>query len=138
MQIIKDSIEQQEAVRFSTNEMKTKLGDNSEIIRHVIPDFAVGCRRPTPGNGYLEALVKPNVTVITEEISEIVPKGIKLQSGKVIEVDVFICATGFNISFAPRFPLVGRNGINLGEQWKKRPEAYLTMAAANMPNHFSM
>ncbi|PVH75074.1 FAD/NAD(P)-binding domain-containing protein [Cadophora sp. DSE1049] len=134
--IIKDSIAQEEAMRFSTNEMKTKLGSDSQLVKHMIPDFAVGCRRPTPGNGYLEALVKPNVTVITEEISEIVPKGIKLKSGKVIEVDVFICATGFDISFAPRFPLVGRNGINLAKQWKTRPEAYLSMAAANMPNHF--
>ncbi|RDL35489.1 Uncharacterized protein BP5553_07420 [Venustampulla echinocandica] len=134
--IIKDSVEQEEAVSFLTNEMKAKLGANPGLIKHLIPDFAVGCRRPTPGNGYLEALIKPNVKVVTEEISEIVPKGIKLSSGEVLEVDVFICATGFDISFAPRFPLVGRNGVNLAEQWKTRPSSYLTMAAENMPNHF--
>jgi cation diffusion facilitator CzcD-associated flavoprotein CzcO len=118
--------------------MATKLKGDPTLLKHLIPDFAVGCRRPTPGNGYLEALTDPKVNVVTEEISEIVPKGIKLKSGKVIEVDTFICATGFDISFAPRFPLIGRNGINLSEQWKTRPEAYLSMAAANIPNHFSV
>jgi cation diffusion facilitator CzcD-associated flavoprotein CzcO len=137
-QIIKDSTEQEEAKRFSTKEMTSKLGSDSDLIKHIIPNFAVGCRRPTPGNGYLEALMKPNVTVVTEEISEIVPTGIKLNSGKVVEVDVFICATGFDISFAPRFPLIGRNGTNLAEQWKTRPTAYLSLAAENMPNYFSM
>jgi hypothetical protein len=118
--------------------MTTKLKGKASLVEHLIPNFAVGCRRPTPGNGYLEALTDPKVTVITEEISEIVPKGIKLANGEVVEVDTFICATGFDISFAPRFPLIGRNGINLAEQWKTRPEAYLSMSAANMPNHFSM
>jgi hypothetical protein len=117
--------------------MKTKLNSDANLLKHIIPDFAVGCRRPTPGNGYLEALTKPKVRVVTEEISEIVPEGIKLKSGEVLKVDMFICATGFDISFAPRFPLIGRNGINLAKQWKARPEAYLSMAAANFPNHFS-
>jgi cation diffusion facilitator CzcD-associated flavoprotein CzcO len=137
-QIIRDSEEQQEAKRFSTHEMTTKLAAKKSLVEHIVPDFAVGCRRPTPGNGYLEALTDPKVRVVTDEISEIVPEGIKLVTGEVIKVDTFICATGFDISFAPRFPLVGRNGINLATQWKSRPEAYLSMAAANIPNHFSM
>lgn len=117
--------------------MKTKLGQDSPLLQHMIPKFAVGCRRPTPGNGYLEALTSPKVRVITDEIAEVVPEGIKLTTGETVGVDVFICATGFDISFAPRFPLIGRKGIDLRDQWKKRPGAYLSLAAANMPNHFS-
>lgn len=118
--------------------MTTKLNNDPNLLKHIIPEFAVGCRRPTPGNGYLEALTQPKVRVVTDAISEIVPEGIKLTTGEVVKVDTFICATGFNISFAPRFPLVGRNGVSLAEQWKTRPEAYLSLAAANIPNHFSM
>ncbi|OBT89187.1 hypothetical protein VE02_01661 [Pseudogymnoascus sp. 03VT05] len=136
--IIRDSEEQEEAKRFLTHEMTTKLAAKKSLVEHIVPDFAVGCRRPTPGNGYLEALIDPKVRVVTDEIPEIVPEGIKLVTGEVIKVDTFICATGFDISFAPRFPLVGRNGINLATQWKTRPEAYLSMAAANTPNHFDM
>jgi len=117
--------------------MKTKLGDNNPLLKHLIPTFSVGCRRPTPGNGYLETLTKSNVRVATDPISEIVPEGIKLTTGEVIKCDIFICATGFDISFCPRYPVTGRNGKTLGEQWKQKPAAYLSLAVPNFPNHFS-
>lgn len=138
IQIIKDSPEQEEAVRFSINEMTEKLGRDSPLLKHILPDFAVGCRRPTPGNGYLEALTKPNVRVVTDHIVEIVPEGIKTATGEIIKVDIFVCATGFDISFCPRYPVVGQKGIQLGDQWKVKPEAYMSLAAPNFPNHFSM
>lgn len=136
-QLLKDTPEQAEAKRYSINEMKTKLGSNQRLIEKMIPEFAVGCRRPTPGNGYLEALSKPNVRVVTDHIDKIVPEGIALVTGEVLNVDTFICATGFDISFCPRFSLVGRNGIKLSEQWKDLPTAYLSLAADNFPNYFS-
>ena len=117
--------------------MKTKLGKDSPLVKYMIPTFNVGCRRPTPGNGYLEALGKSNVRVVTDHISEVVPKGIKLVTGEIIEVDMFICATGFDISFCPRYPVIGQNKASLAEQWRERPQAYLSMAVPNFPNHFS-
>jgi cation diffusion facilitator CzcD-associated flavoprotein CzcO len=117
--------------------MKSKLGENNPLVKHLIPTFAVGCRRPTPGNGYLEALTKENVRVVTDCITEIVPEGIKTETGEVIKVDMFICATGFDISFCPRYPVFGRDGICLGEQWKVKPMGYLSLAVPNFPNHFS-
>jgi cation diffusion facilitator CzcD-associated flavoprotein CzcO len=117
--------------------MTTKLNGNERLIKHMIPEFAVGCRRPTPGNGYLEALLKPNVRVVTDNIQNIIPEGIVLTTGEVIKVDTFICATGFDISFCPRFNLVGQNGVSLSEQWKSVPSAYLSLATENFPNYFS-
>jgi cation diffusion facilitator CzcD-associated flavoprotein CzcO len=117
--------------------MKSKLGKDSELIKHIVPSFAVGCRRPTPGNGYLEALTKDNVRVVTKAIVEIVPEGIRISSGEMISVDILICATGFDISFRPRYPIRGLNGIALSDQWKERPTAYLSLAIPNFPNHFS-
>lgn len=117
--------------------MTTKLGSNQRLIKKMIPDFAVGCRRPTPGNGYLEALCKSNVRVVTDHIDKIVSEGIALTTGEVIKVDSFICATGFDISFCPRFSLTGRNGVQISEQWKDLPTAYMSLGAANFPNYFS-
>ncbi|OAA59737.1 Flavin monooxygenase-like protein [Niveomyces insectorum RCEF 264] len=134
--IIKDSPEQAEAVRFSIEEMTSKLGNDSPLVKALVPSFAVGCRRPTPGNGYLEALLQDNVRVVTDTIAEVVPEGIKLSTGEVVAVDIFICATGFDISFRPRYPVHGLNGIALSEQWKDRPKAYLSLAVPNFPNHF--
>ena len=117
--------------------MKLKLGHNERLVKHMIPDFAVGCRRPTPGNGYLESLNEPNVRVVTDHIDRVVPEGIVLSTGEIISIDAFICATGFDISFCPRFPIIGLNGASLGEQWKDKPEGYLSVAAENFPNYFS-
>ena len=117
--------------------MKSKLGENTRLIERLIPDFGVGCRRPTPGNGYLEALCQENVTVITDEIQKISEDGIVLTTGDVLSVDVIICATGFDISFSPRFPLIGREGLSLSEHWQKTPEAYLSLAVEHFPNYFS-
>lgn len=135
--IIRNSPEQEAARTFALNEMKTKLGDNSPLLKHMLPTFGVGCRRPTPGNGYLEALTQDNVRVVTDHIKEIVPEGIKLETGEVIKIDMFICATGFDISFCPRYPILGRNGVALGDVWKEMPKAYLTLAVPEFPNHLS-
>ncbi|EXJ60795.1 hypothetical protein A1O7_04948 [Cladophialophora yegresii CBS 114405] len=134
--IIKDSPEQAEALAFSANEMKTKLGADSPLLKHLIPSFSVGCRRPTPGNGYLEALTKDNVRVVTDSIAEIVPEGIKTTTGEVLKVDIFVCATGFDISFCPRYPVIGKNGVSLADEWKEHPAAYLSLAVPKFPNHF--
>ncbi|CAH0023717.1 unnamed protein product [Clonostachys rhizophaga] len=134
--IIKDSVEQADAVKFSSEEVKSKLGAGHPLLKYFLPDFSVGCRRTTPGNGYLEALTKDNVRVVTDPIVEVVPEGIILATGEVVKVDMFICATGFDISFCPRYPLIGKDGIQLGKQWEKKPEAYMSMAVPNFPNHF--
>ncbi|KAH7010394.1 cyclohexanone monooxygenase [Ilyonectria destructans] len=134
--IIADSDEQQEAKEYSRKEMTSKLNDE-KLLKHLMPeDFAIGCRRPTPGNGYLEALTKDNVRVVTEEIDQVVSDGIQLKSTEIIKVDALICATGFDLSFCPRFDLIGRNGEDIHEKWKDLPEAYLSLAVSDFPNYF--
>jgi hypothetical protein len=117
--------------------MKRKLGGDSRLVDKVIPkNFNVGCRRPTPGDGYLEALIGEKTTVFTENIGSITPIGFTDQDGNAYECDVIICATGFDTSYRPRFPVIGLDGINLAELWAERPSSYLGIAAPKMPNYF--
>ncbi|KAI8242842.1 FAD-binding monooxygenase [Colletotrichum sp. SAR 10_96] len=135
--VIADSADQKEAREYSSNEMRVKLKDE-DILNYLMPkNFAVGCRRPTPGNGYLEALTKDNVRVVTNDVEKIVPDGIRLTNGEIIPVDTLICATGFDLSFCPRFKLIGRDGESIDEKWKDVPEAYLSVAVPGFPNYFS-
>ncbi|KAH8586249.1 hypothetical protein B0O99DRAFT_703109 [Bisporella sp. PMI_857] len=135
--VLRNSAESQEANEFSYNEMRTKLGHDLRLVDKVIPKtFNVGCRRPTPGNGYLEALAGEKSTVFTETISRITPSGFIDHKGIEYECDVIICATGFDTSYRPRFPVLGLNDAILSEQWKEVPESYLGIAALNMPNYF--
>lgn len=48
-----------------------------------------------------------------------------------------VCATGFDVSFRPNYSTVGRDGVDLREQWGGEPESYLSVAAASMPNYFT-
>ena len=119
--------------------MTTRLEKDPRLIKSLVPDFPVGCRRSTPGNGYLEALVAENVGVVTDKISHITPSGMVLATGEHVEFDVLICATGFDLSFRPRFPVIGHGGISLQEQWTTgTPEAYMSLAVENFPNYFGM
>lgn len=55
----------------------------------------------TPGPGYLEALQKPNVDFISQEIVRVTETGIVSADGTLREVDAIIWATGFNVWVSP-------------------------------------
>ena len=142
-------------VETAMRERLTKM--NPDLREKLIPDFDVGCRRyvaaltmkrrleadhgtcrVTPGDGYLEALQEPNVEVVRTRIQEVTPEGVVTADGKLYAVDVIIAATGYDTSYVPPFPLIGRNGVDLGKRWARTgAEAYLTCAVPDMPNYFS-
>lgn len=118
-----------------SEQMRQKL--QNEVLEHkLIPRWAVGCRRLTPGINYLETLGADNVDVVYGEIERITENGCVGEGGKEYPVDVLICATGFDTSFKPRFTLIGENGANLADEWALEPKSYLSLAAAGFPNYF--
>ncbi|GLA21575.1 hypothetical protein AnigIFM62618_011244 [Aspergillus niger] len=134
--ILNGSEEQANARAYAERDMRSKLARRPEIADHIVPkNFAVGCRRPTPGNGYLEALCSQNTEVVSESISEITPKGIRTADGVEHEVDVIVCATGFDVSWRPSYPTIGREARSLSEQWKDIPRTYLSITVPNFPNY---
>ncbi|CAG8020939.1 unnamed protein product [Penicillium salamii] len=134
--ILNGSEEQANARAYAEKDMRTKLADRPEIADSIVPkDFAVGCRRPTPGNGYLEALCSENTEVVNQSIEEVTPKGIKTADGVEHEVDVIVCATGFDVSWRPSYPTIGRESRSLSEQWKNIPRTYLSITVPNFPNY---
>ncbi|KIW12770.1 hypothetical protein PV08_07957 [Exophiala spinifera] len=132
----KDSEKQKLAKQRFTQMMKERLNFREDLCSRIIPEFAVGCRRFTPGTGYLEALVSPNSRVVTTDIECITSGGLRTTDGEEYEVDAIICATGFDTSFKPAFPVIGLNGRNLAEEWKEQPLHYLSVAAPGFPNYF--
>ncbi|KAL6234087.1 hypothetical protein BDW75DRAFT_251673 [Aspergillus navahoensis] len=116
--------------------MKRRLRGKPELISELVPSFPPCCRRLTPGPGYLEALADEKVDVITSGISKVVEDGIITTDGIHHPVDMIICATGFDTTFAPRFPIIGRNNASLADRWKEVPETYLSLAVDGFPNYF--
>ncbi|KAJ3969799.1 FAD/NAD-P-binding domain-containing protein [Lentinula raphanica] len=136
--IVQGTPEQKAVLKSAQKDMCQRLNGDQRLINAIIPTkFVVGCRRPTPGNGYLEALLEPNVQVFTDMFQKITSKGFIDSQGNEHSVDAIICATGFNTSFIPRFPVVGQHGKNVQERWKEYPiDSYLSLAVKDTPNYF--
>lgn len=133
---LKGTREQLDATHFFENAMRQKLEGREDLLAPIIPKFAPGCRRLTPGPGYLEVLKKGNVTFVSKPIEEITNKGVKLTSGEEIGIDVLVCATGYDVEAPPTFELVGRNGTKLADKWKPQFETYISLAVDEFPNFF--
>lgn len=88
---IKGTEMQQGAQKAFEQGMRDRLKKKPEIFDWIKPDFAPGCRRLTPGPGFLEALVEDNVDFIRDQIVRIEPKGIVTADGKLHEIDVLVC-----------------------------------------------
>ncbi|KAN0107798.1 FAD/NAD(P)-binding domain containing protein [Hyaloscypha variabilis] len=116
--------------------MNEQLNNDTRLVKHLVPEFALGCRRMTPGSGYLQSLTKSNVDVITEDVVRLTEHGVVDASGTEHKVDVVVCATGFDTSFTPHFECIGRGGKSLKEQFGDFPKGYLGIMAENFPNLF--
>jgi cation diffusion facilitator CzcD-associated flavoprotein CzcO len=95
----------------------------------------VGCRRLTPGDGYLEALQEKDARCECDHILRITETGIEISKG-VEEFDLIVCTTSFDVSFKLHWNMVGLNGKSLEKDWAENPAAYLSICAEDMPNYF--
>lgn len=136
-----DSDVQVKAQAMFTKSMTERLGDSEKgkkLAELMLPTFPVGCRRQTPGPGFLEALIQDNVETRFDDIEKITEKGILSKTGEELEFDAIVCATGFDTTFRPAFPLIGRNGVNLAQKWDEdKPKAYFGITVPGFPNYFS-
>ncbi|KAL5324751.1 hypothetical protein ACEPPN_005867 [Leptodophora sp. 'Broadleaf-Isolate-01'] len=115
--------------------MEGRLGNDPELIKKFVPKFKVGCRRLSPGDGYLEALQQENTSTIWTPITKITEKGVLTADGEE-EYDMVVTATGFDVSFRPSWNLVGQNGASLAKEWGEDAESYFGMCAVDHPNYF--
>jgi cation diffusion facilitator CzcD-associated flavoprotein CzcO len=67
-----------------------------------------------------------------------VRNGIETEDGKMREVDIIVCATGFDTTNTPRWPTTGANNVDLGKKIAERgfSLAYLSIAMEDFPNYF--
>ena len=71
--------------------MENTLQDPN-LAEKLIPNWAVGCRRLTPGIGYLESLTDQKTQVVYGDIAKISQRGCVTSDDKEYPVDVLICA----------------------------------------------
>jgi 4-hydroxyacetophenone monooxygenase len=85
-----------------------------------------------------DALLRDDVTLVTDPIRRITPKGIEVKSGAQHAVDVIVYATGFKANdFLWPMEIRGRGGKRVEDLWQKDgARAYLGTMLPGFPNFF--
>jgi 4-hydroxyacetophenone monooxygenase len=121
-----------------TEYIRTETGGREDLIEKLVPDYAPMVRRPIVDNGWYRALTRDNVELVTDDIVRFTDTGIETADGTHHDIDVVICATGFDIvKYLWPAEYHGRGGVNLHERWdEESPMAYVGMMVPDFPNLF--
>lgn len=127
------------AASFIRKKINTIVKD-PEKARKLTPT-EIYARRPLCDNGFYDKFNRENVDVVLLKetpIKEIVPEGIVTEDGTLHELDAIIFATGFDAVDGNyrRMEIIGRNGVDLNDEWADEPSAYLGTTVANFPNWY--
>ncbi|RDL41003.1 Flavin-binding monooxygenase-like protein [Venustampulla echinocandica] len=126
--------ETQKGAQMTFGSRMAEFIKDKRLLEGLTPKFGIGCRRVTPGDPYMRAIQKPNVDVHFAAVDKVTEGTVIDTNGNEKKVDTIICATGFDVSYKPHFPIVGQNGVDLAEKWSVCPEGYLGLAIPDIPN----
>jgi 4-hydroxyacetophenone monooxygenase len=123
-----------------TGYLQAEFADRPDLFEKVLPAYAPASKRMVLDNGIWAATLKrDNVHLVTDAIKEITPRGVVTADRREHAVDVIIYGTGFQASrFLTPMKVVGRQGIDLNEQWDGDARAYMGITVPNFPNFFMM
>lgn len=125
-----------EGMRQAREHLESVITD-PRLREQFTPDYDFGCKRILRSDDFYPTFNRENVTLVTEALDRITPKGIVTRDGVEHELDVIIFGTGFKShAFQGDMKVLGRNGLDLGERWGNAPEAYLGMTVDGFPNMF--
>ncbi|MFE3794927.1 flavin-containing monooxygenase [Nocardia tengchongensis] len=96
------------------------LKDEGLVAEHFTPDYDPWDQRlcAVPNADFFKAMRKGKAEVITDHIETFVPEGIRLQSGRVVEADVVVTATGLQLlAFGGIDLVVDGAPVNLSDQF---------------------
>ncbi|WP_214408537.1 flavin-containing monooxygenase [Sphaerisporangium fuscum] len=101
------------------------------------PDYTIGCKRILLSGDYYPALLRDNVELVTDPITEIRERSIVDATGREHPVDVIVYGTGFKVTdVLHEQHIVGRNGLKLQDAWRDGVHAYLGTTTSGFPNLF--
>jgi len=117
-----------------------QFGDRPDLLEKVVPHYPVGAKRGIRDNGiWATTLKRPNVDLITDAIGAIDATGVLMANGSHIDADVIIYGTGYQASnFLTPMKVIGRDGVDLHEEWAGDARAYLGVTIPGFPNLFCL
>jgi len=124
--------------QYALAHLHSKFADRPDLSEKLTPDFPIFSKRIILDNGWFDALKRDNVTLEDGRIAEITETGIRMEDGSEYEIDVMICATGFDVAnMMGSLEIRGRGGRSLRDEWGyDDPRSYLGVTVPGYPNYF--
>ncbi len=88
------------------NGVRAYLGDDFDIATHFTPNYRPWRQRIAfiPEGDIFKGITAGKASIVTDEIERFTAKGVILKSGKEIDADIIVTATGFNLSVMGDIP----------------------------------
>jgi monooxygenase len=96
------------------------LGDEKLVAEHFTPPYNPWEQRlcAVPDADFFKAMKRGKAEVVTDHIESFVPNGIRLESGRVLDADIVVSATGLQLlAFGGIQPTVDGNEVTLSDQF---------------------
>jgi 4-hydroxyacetophenone monooxygenase len=121
--------------------IQRKLAGRPDLIEKMTPVAPPYSARPIiidTDYSIYDALMRDDVTLVSDPIERITAKGIEVKGGDEIPLDVIVYATGFKANdFLWPMEIRGREGKRVEELWQKDgARAYLGTMLPGFPNFF--
>jgi cation diffusion facilitator CzcD-associated flavoprotein CzcO len=117
---------------FLLKKVREELGPDYDVATHFTPSYNPWDQRlcAVPDGDMFEAIREGRADVVTDQIERFNAQGILLQSGKQLDADIIILATGLNLKFAGgvQYSLDGKT-VDFSEHF-----VYRGMMFSDIPN----
>jgi cation diffusion facilitator CzcD-associated flavoprotein CzcO len=112
---------------------------DEELRAELTPDYPFRCKRVLLGADYYRTLQRDHVELVAEPILRVTDCAVEIRSGRRIELDAIVLATGFETSqYLSSLDVIGTDGRRLHDEWGDDPRAYLGVAVHGYPNFFML
>lgn len=129
------------AAEYLREQIRARVRDPETAELLSPKDHPYTAKRPPLETDYFEVYNQPNVSlidVLSDPVAAITERGVRLESGREIELDMIVTALGFDAFTGAQLalPMTGRGGVTLADYWADGPLDYLGMAVHGFPNYF--
>ncbi len=126
--------------RALTRYIENEIGDRTDLLAHVIPNYPPFGKRMLLDNGWYRTLRRPNVNLVHDPVASVGEDFVVTTAGEKVPADVLIWATGFDVvHFLAPMEIRGVGGHSLHDVWEgDDARAYLGTAVPGFPNFFCL
>jgi len=138
---VKDPAIMGAAQAMALRQLHRQVAD-ADLRGRLTPSYRMGCKRVLLSNDYYPALTQPNVSLVTDGITEIREKSVLTSDGTAHQVDTLIFGTGFHVTdFPVARRIFGPDGVSLADRWSAHvtqpaQTAFRGTTTAGFPNLF--